>query len=151
MRNADGEYTNLALILSDQNPRGVEVFAEGEHVGTVRASATVLIDRAEKLAIEARTMVAENRGRTPPKVPVLAFREMLLNAITHRSYCRAEDVRIDLEKGCTRITSPGTPQGMVVAFAMTRNPVLAESLGILGLKNLKVRNLTDSVSLYKTC
>lgn len=128
------------------------MLAEGVPVTRVRASAAVIVDRAERAVAEAREVMAEELGRAVPRVPALAFREMLLNAVTHRSYCRGEDIRIELERGLTRIVSPGRPKPMAVSItARTRNPALAAALDVLDLKNGMVRNIRDSVSLYKNC
>ena len=87
--------------------------------------------------------VAESvlRERTEVDYPAVAIRELLLNAIMHRSYESNAPVRFNWFDDRIEIQSPGGLYGMASpenfpAQTDYRNPVIAEALATLGYVNM---------------
>lgn len=150
LRAENGRYSNLALILSDQCPWGVNVYCGGRPFGSYRGSAVELVGEAERLLIAARRSLSRD-GR-PARFPLMAFHEIMLNAVCHRSYCLGGDIEVDVEPAHVEVASPGPPEDMdPYLFMRTRNPALYAVLDELGLRDSSVRNQSDAVAVYSSC
>lgn len=88
------------------------------------------------------------RQEDQPEYPLIALRELVLNAITHRDYEHFNaSVRVQWFDDRVEITSPGGPYGVVTKDTFDRrndyrNPALAAAMKSLGYVNRFGRGIT---------
>lgn len=147
MRTADGEWSVLALMLSDQCPWRCEVRRSGRTVRIIGGSLLEQADEAVRAVIEVRRVCGMTGG-----FPRMEFWEVLLNAITHRSYCDRSPTVVDVLPGITVIESPGGLVRIDESYAgRTRNPHLVRICETMGLKNPCVRGIEGVLRSYSGC
>jgi|LSQX01.1.fsa_nt_gb ATP-dependent DNA helicase RecG len=149
LRDAQGDWTGLALLLSDQcthttkiavfQGSGVAVFRDRrEFSGSLLAQLTQSIEYLQqhnRIRSEFPGMVRLDRY----DYPVLAIREMLLNAYTHRLYSVSAPTLIHLfDDRIESITvgglAPGlTMEDVLLGVSVSRNEYLARVLHQLGI------------------
>ena len=149
-RTPDGEYNNMALMLSDQNPWRFIVKADNEIVSVISGSVMSQLDAVGKAVMEARRMVSTRKENTLGKIPTMAQNEVVLNAITHRSYCSDSPIVADVETNWVGIISPGgMVEGGTSFRERTRNPRLADTFYQMGYKSPAVRGLNGVIRSYR--
>lgn len=150
--------TTAAILLFGTNPR---FFLPGAYIQYLQLPSNeitdVPIDQAEisgdlrsvleELLLRTRIInTHELRARTVlqedsfARYPDIALREILLNAIVHRTYESNTPVRFSVFSDRVEIASPGGLYGEVdiqnmASSSSYRNPVLAEALKVLGYVN----------------
>lgn len=91
-----------------------------------------------KIIIDAMTGKREDR----PEYPLIALREMLLNALVHRDYSvhtEGTPIRVVMYSNRLEVCSPGGIYGRLqvkqlgLVYPSTRNPVLATAFEVMGL------------------
>ena len=141
LTDADGTYTNLALLLSDQCPHTIKsaVFEGGEKAvfrdrqefsGSLLAQleeAYAFIDRFNSLRAEFQGLDRIDIRDYPPET----IREALLNAIAHRDYAFSASTLISIFTDRIEFVSiGGLPKGItyediLLGVSVPRNPRLA--------------------------
>jgi ATP-dependent DNA helicase RecG len=153
-----GRVNNAGILLFGTNPR---FFLPGAYVQFLRLPSTditdVPVDQAEisgdlqsvleQMLLRVRALNVREMHRVTPlqelsqdRYPEVAIREILLNAIAHRSYESNTPVRFSVFSDRIEIGSPGRLYGEVNIEnfgkeSSYRNPVIAEALKILGFVN----------------
>ncbi len=152
IRDACGRYTNYALMLSDQCPWHCEMRANGEFVETIGGSLISQLPAVESSVMGIRKSLAAVVGTNVPKLVGMTFREILLNAMCHRSYCSASPIIIEVSLQSVRITSPGGYMRIGISHRdRTRNPLLTSTLETLGFKNSIIRGYAGVIRAYRSC
>lgn len=152
MRTSDGTYTNLALMLSDQCPWTCVVRSSGTAEEVVNGSILDQLQNTEKVVLAMRQRIAREANVEMPKLPGLAFAEILLNAVSHRSYCSHEPIVVDVSLDNVAVTSPGGVLRTGIRYVdRTRNPKLAYLLEFLGFKNAGIRGIGGIRRSYRNC
>ncbi len=147
IRNVDNEMTNLALMLSDQCPWCTEIRYMGEHRTTVDGPVLRQPDAVQRAVGMIRRSETENGG-----FPAMEFEEVMLNAVTHRSYCDPSPVVVDIRDRFTVVTSPGGMMRIGHGFdGRTRNPGLASIADSMGLKSARIRGIGGIIGAYRGC
>lgn len=141
--NRDREFTNLALLLSDQNPFRVVVntFGSSGKVETsVRISGSVLRQwnqvRERLSEVNSPIIDKDSKNFARNEVypwPPLALRESLTNTLAHRDYTSPLQVSVNIHPDVIRFFTPGgIPPELTLEEALTegasfcRNEKLAE-------------------------
>lgn len=141
LRAADGEYTNLARLLSEECTHTIKVAvfqgttksvfkARKEFSGSLLRQALDVGDYLDLLNVT-RTEVHGLRHTDLRAYPPEALREALVNAIVHREYAMSGSILISLFDNAVEILSlGGLPEGLTYADMMAgasiqRNPHLA--------------------------
>ncbi|MGM9530145.1 MAG: ATP-binding protein [Phascolarctobacterium sp.] len=139
---ADGLYTNLAFLLSDQCQHSVKVAVFEDNENTIfkthREFKGSLFEQMEK-TFEFLMLCNKNRstfnGLTRVDTwdyPEEAIREALLNAIVHRDYSYSGSIIINVNKNCIEFISLGgllpglAPEDIKSGISQPRNEKLAE-------------------------
>lgn len=152
MRTPDGSFTNLALIFSDQCPWSCEIRVDGDAEYVATGSVLEQIHVVGQQVATIRRRLSERAGTGVTKIQGLAFSEVLLNAICHRSYCDPSPIVVDVDLGCTTVTSPGGMMRLGVSYReRTRNPHLTEILVSMGYKNTAIRGMAGVRRAYRSC
>lgn len=162
--SADGIYTNLGLLLSDQCPHSVKaaVFSGAdqsafqdrrEFSGSLLKQAddayAFLDMRNENAAVFNGLHRVDHRA-----YPEAALREALLNAIAHRDYSFSASTLIGCYADRMEITSAGglvqgfTLADVIMGFSVCRNPKLANVLYRLDLIEAYGTGLKKILSAY---
>ena len=129
LRTPDGAYSNLALILSDQCPWRCEIRSDGRDEQNIGGSVIEQLNTVGQIVAAIRRRQSAESGREITKIQTLAFSEILLNAVCHRSYCDPSPIIVDVGPESTVITSPGGMMRLGVSYReRTRNLHLAEML-----------------------
>jgi ATP-dependent DNA helicase RecG len=116
----------------------------GNLIGTLDTVARVLVSNIRTAVRGAGGLRQEGR----PDYPLIALRELVLNAVTHRDYEHFNaPVRIMWFDDRVEITSPGGPFGVVTKETFDRrndyrNPSLAAAMKSLGYVNRFGRGIT---------
>ena len=143
-------YSNAALLLSEENTfPGLDIVVYGKTTNVFKEridlSHTSLINQFEKAMDTYERYYVEERihGRTRDiveRIPQVAFREILVNALLHRLYDIDANTRIEMYPDKIIITSPGElPSGMSYdaflkgQYSVQRHEVLAQVFHRLGL------------------
>lgn len=141
---------NAAILLSDDNSfNGVDIAVFGKNINIFKErlilSNLSLISQFEKAMEVFERYYVEERvesfSRTRfERIPKVAFREILLNAIVHRDYLVRANTRIAMYEDRIIISSPGgLPSGItadqyeVGLFSVFRNPIVVNVFNRLGL------------------
>lgn len=151
MRDSLSRYTNLALMMSDQCPWTVRI-RTGTVEEVIGGPVYSHVESAKSRIIDIRRRLAKDYDLGLRKIPHSALNEVLLNAVSHRSYCSPEPITVDVRAESVTISSPGGPVRTGNSFHdRTRNPNLAALLRSSGMKDPKVRGIDGVIWTYKTC
>ncbi len=135
-------YNNAALLLSDNNPfNGIDVVVFGKDINTFKEridlSKESIISQYEKIMEIFERYFVEERvtsyGRVRfERIPQVAFKEIILNAIVHREYDIKANTKVEMYENKIVITSPGgLPSGLTEdefinrPYSVLRNPIIA--------------------------
>jgi ATP-dependent DNA helicase RecG len=135
-------YNNAALLISDKNDfSGLDIAVFGSSIDIIKErhtlSGTSLISQFDKaMEIFNRLYTFEQiDGATRVKkerIPLIAFREMIANAIVHRLYDVKINTKVSMFDDRIEISSPGglmygidKEKFLTGAFSMLRNPIIA--------------------------
>ena len=145
-----GKYTNLAYLLSDQNPKGVKIaFFDDD-------SKAIIIDRMEicgSVLMQFEKVVAYIGNRSIGSMSVddgrfyewpmgfseIAVKEALLNAIAHRNYSLSGSTLISVMSDRIEISSLGglvpplSKDDLLLGAISSRNPRLVALMSGLGM------------------
>ena len=106
--------------------------------------------------LEVRTIINNGERYDIPELPANAVRELVMNAICHRSYIAAKDsITVALFRDRLEITSPGgLPDGMTVeqaisGFTTYRNPALDNALAYTHLMEKWASGIPRAFRLMK--
>lgn len=118
---SNNEYTNGAALLSDNNP------LQNTTIAMIRYADNSVLNIKDKLVVSNISIISQfdksmdfynkhiNTGeiiegayrKTIEEIPKVAFRESIANAIVHRDYSRAGDIKIEIFDNRVEIISPG--------------------------------------------
>lgn len=162
--SADGIYTNLGLLLSDQCPHSIKaaVFSGADQSAFQdrREFSGSLLKQAEdaysflELRNENAAVIHGLHRINYRAYPEAALREALLNAIAHRDYAFSSSTLISCYADRTEITSAGglvqgfTLSDVMMGFSVCRNPKLANVLYRLDLIESYGTGLKKILSAY---
>lgn len=135
-------YNNAALLLSDNNSfNGLDVAVFGKDINIFKEridlSKESIISQYEKVMEIFNRYYVEERvnsyGRVKfERVPQVAFKEIILNAIVHREYDIKANTKVEMYENKIVITSPGgLPKGLTEEeflnrpYSVLRNPIIA--------------------------
>lgn len=163
----DDQYTNLALILSDQCPHTtkIAVFGDRENITFKDAKEfggsifKQLDDGYDYLALCNRTAsVFKGLERLDKSdYPEAAIREALLNALVHRDYSFSGSVIINVNDACMEFISLGgllpglSAEDIRSGISQPRNRKLAEIFHRLRLIESYGTGIRKIYALYKDC
>ena len=151
MRDDLSRYTNLALMMSDQCPWTMRI-RTGTVEEVVGGPVYSHVDSAKTRIIDIRRRLAKDYDLELRKIPHAALNEILLNAVSHRSYCSPESITVDIRAESVTVSSPGGLVRTGNSFReRTRNPNLAALLRSSGLKDPAIRGIDGVVWSYKAC
>lgn len=125
LTNNDDKFTNLALILSDQNPISVKyaVYDEDNNFidkQVLTGSILLICEQLTNFASvhnqsSAKIIPGEMKRYELESYPGNTLREMILNAFCHCSYSMSSNIKVEFYKDRCEITSPG---GVVNSFQL---------------------------------
>lgn len=141
---------NAAILLSDNNTfNGVDIAVFGKNISVFKerinlSNDSIIVQYEKAMEVFKRYYVeerVENDSRRPfQRIPTVAFREILLNAILHRDYLLNSNTRIAMYEDRIVITSPGgLPNGInkdqyeYGLFSVFRNPIIVNVFTRLSL------------------
>lgn len=168
LRNVhDNQYTNLALILSDQCKHTVKVavFGDDDNISFKDAKEfggsifKQLNDTYDYLMLCNRTSATFKGLQRVEKsdYPIEALREALLNALVHRDYSYSGSIIINVNDSCIEFISiGGLPAGIstddiLSGISQPRNNKLAEVFHRLRLIESYGTGIRKIYALYKDC
>lgn len=165
-KNADDQYNNAALIVSDNNPF-VSKSAIYDGLDTLsfkdkkkfEGSIAKQIDEVIQY-INLNNKVKINFGHNGRRIetysyPIDAVREAVMNAFVHRDYTMTSDIKIELFDDRLAISSPGSlPDGLTVedikqGANAKRNPILINALDKMDYIENYGSGIRRIYSLYK--
>ena len=141
---------NAALLLSDENNlNGVDIAVFGKNINIFKerhnlSNQSIINQYKKAMEVFSRNYVEERveadlRHRFE-RIPMIAFKEILLNAIVHRDYMVRANTRIAMYEDRIVISSPGgLPKGITEdqyafgLFSVFRNPIIVNVFHRLGL------------------
>ncbi len=163
----DDQYTNLALILSDQCPHTTKIAVFGDDTNTTFKDAKEfggsifkqLDDSYAYLSLCNRTSATFKGLERVEKsdYPEEALREALLNAIVHRDYSYSGSIIININNSCMEFISIGgllpglSADDIRSGISQPRNRKLAEVFHRLKLIESYGTGIRKIYALYKAC
>ncbi len=115
--NKDGYYTNLAQLMSDQNPIEVKFAAYDKHVNfivkvTYKGSLVKILEDVLEHASRYNDVSAIIDGRSFKRIETLSYpgdslREGILNAFCHADYSIPSNIKVEFYDHKVKITNPG--------------------------------------------
>ena len=149
LKNRNG-FNNAAILLSDNNSfPGLDIVVFGKDINIFKErldlSNQSIINQYEKaMDIFTRNYVEERVNSsyrsTFERIPKIAFKEIILNAIVHREYDIKANTKVEMYENKIIITSPGgLPKGLTEEeflnkpYSVLRNPIIASVLRTLKL------------------
>lgn len=164
LRNASGQYTNLAYLLSDQSDIVVKI-AEYDKDRNFRLKKQLkgsLIDlfkgmkeQADRLNdVSAWIDIKTFRRNETVSYPGASLREVILNAIIHSDYFIRSNIKIEFFEDRCRITNPGgiynaTLEEIMKGTQTYRNPGLVSIFDKLGLIENFGTGIPRTMDAYK--
>lgn len=143
-------YNNAALLLSDKNDfSGIDIAVFGNSIDIIKERYSLdgisLIEQFDK-AMEIfdrlytyEQIVGAKRERKE-KIPRVAFREIIANAIVHRTYDVRINTKVSMFNDHIEISSPGglmygmdKEKFLAGAFSILRNPIVANIFNKIGI------------------
>lgn len=146
--NKEGQFTNLGLLVSDQNPievkfavydRNLDFKVKEEFHGSIVAIADDVLKYAELFNTTSAKIIPGQISRVETKsYPGASLREAILNAICHAEYFAPSNIKVEFYPDKAKITNPGniynngTIEDIKRGIQSFRNPSLVILLNKLG-------------------
>lgn len=146
--NKNGEFTNLGLLVSDQNPievkfavydKNLDFKVKQEFHGSIATIASDVLKYAELFNATSAKIIPGQISRVESKsYPGASLREAILNAICHAEYFAPSNIKIEFFPDKVKITNPGniyndgTIDDIKNGIQSFRNPSLVLLLNKLG-------------------
>ena len=146
--NKEGQFTNLGLLVSDQNPievkfavydRNLDFKVKKEFHGSIVAIADDVLKYAELFNTTSAKIIPGQISRVETKsYPGASLREAILNAICHAEYFAPSNIKVEFFPDKVKITNPGnlynngTIEDIKRGIQSFRNPSLVILLNKLG-------------------
>ena len=146
--NKEGQFTNLGLLVSDQNPievkfavydRNLDFKVKEEFHGSIVAIADDVLKYAELFNTTSAKIIPGQISRVETKsYPGASLREAILNAICHAEYFAPSNIKVEFFPDKVKITNPGniyndgTIEDIKRGIQSFRNPSLVILLNKLG-------------------
>lgn len=144
--NNEGKFTNLALLLSDENPFEVKFSKYDEKLNflfkkTYKDSIVLILDRILKQAEDFNDVSANILPDRPREefqsYPEESLREAIVNSICHADYEFPSNIKIEFFTDYCKISNPGsvykyTLEEVLKGVQSFRNPHLISVLNKLG-------------------
>ena len=164
--NNDNKYTNLGLLLSDENPieikfavyKGVtsnEFKVKKELKGSIIDITKQLLDLSELYNDTSAKIIPHKMERVELKsYPGASLREAVMNAICHADYSIPSNIKIEFYDDRVEITSPGgiyggaTLDDLLEGIQTFRNPRLINILSKLNLIENYGTGIKRIIELY---
>ena len=143
LKNRHDDFTNLGLLVSDENPIEVKFASYDENLnfkmkkifsGSILKIADQTLEYANLLNITSAVIVPYQAQRIETKsYPGVSLREAILNAICHANYLKPSNIKIEFYDDRVEITSPGgildgTLEEILSGYQTFRNPGLVRVL-----------------------
>jgi len=134
--DASGAYTNLGLLLSDQNPFEIRCAVYGDIDPATASKRRAFAGSLPQQVVEALSYC---EAVEPGAYPAASLRAALVNAAVHRDYAYNGPVLVNFHPDFARVVSVGglvgelTVDDALQGVSATRNPGLAAVLDQLGL------------------
>ncbi len=143
-------FNNAALLISDKNDfPGLDIAVFGSSIDIIKERHTLsgisLIEQFDKaIEIFDRVYTYEQivgaKRVAIERIPRVAFREMIANAIVHRTYDVKINTKVSMFEDRIEISSPGglmygmdKEKFLVGAFSICRNPIVASVFNKIGI------------------
>ena len=143
-------YNNAASLVSDHNGfSGLDIAIFGDTIDILKERCTLsgisLISQFDKaMEMFERTYIYEQIDGasrvTKERIPRVAFREMISNAIVHRTYDVRINTKVSMFEDRIEISSPGglmygmsKENFLAGAFSILRNPIVANVFNRIGI------------------
>lgn len=146
--NKNGEFTNLGLLVSDQNPievkfavydKNLDFKVKEEFHGSIVTIANDVLKYAELFNTTSAKIIPGQISRVETKsYPGASLREAILNAICHMEYFAPSNIKIEFFPDKVKVTNPGniyndgTIEDIKKGIQSFRNPSLVLLLNKLG-------------------
>ena len=145
--NEKGEFTNVALLLSDKNPIEVKFAVydkdmnfkiKKEFQGSIVSIANEVLNYAELFNDTSAKIIPGQISRVETKsYPGASLREGIINAICHADYSLPSNIKVEFFRDKARIINPGnvynsTLEAVLEGVQTFRNPALVNVLYKLG-------------------
>lgn len=148
--NLDDLYTNLAFIVSDQCDYGISIarFEEDQLVQKQSFKGSIL-KQVTEVSLYLKSVLKEDYTE-----PIL--KEVLLNAMMHRSYLIRQDIFLNLYTHCLEVISIGglletiTLSDVLQGFSIYRNPNLVQLFDQLHLIKAHGTGLRTILKAYQS-
>lgn len=146
MINKDGEYTNLALLLSDQSPIVIKFAKYDKYLNfkvkkEFKGSLIKVLDHVLESATTYNDISAVIDGSSWKRIETISYpgaslRETILNAVAHANYFIRSNIKIEFYDDKVKITNPGgiyqaTLDQILEGVQTYRNPGLVNILNKL--------------------
>lgn len=143
LKNKHGDFTNLGLLVSDENPIEVKFASYDENLnfkmkkifsGSILKIADQTLEYTNLLNTTSAVIVPYQAQRIETKsYPGVSLREAILNAICHANYLKPSNIKIEFYDDRVEITSPGgildgTLEEILSGYQTFRNPGLVRVL-----------------------
>ena len=143
LKNRHDGFTNLGLLVSDENPIEVKFASYDENLnfkmkkifsGSILKIADQTLEYANLLNTTSAVIVPYQAQRIETKsYPGVSLREAILNAICHANYLKPSNIKIEFYDDRVEITSPGgildgTLEEILSGYQTFRNPGLVRVL-----------------------
>lgn len=143
LKNKQGNFTNLALLISDENPIEIKFASYDKDLnfkvkkiftGSILKIADQTLEYANLLNTTSAVIVPYQAQRIETKsYPGVSLREAVLNAICHANYLKPSNIKIEFYDDKVEITSPGgildgTLEQILRGYQTFRNPGLVRVL-----------------------
>ena len=143
-------YNNAAVLLSDNNSfPGLDIVVFGKDINVFKeridlSNESIINQYQKAMDIFTRNYVEERVNSsfrsTFERIPKIAFKEIILNAIVHREYDIKANTKVEMHENKIVITSPGgLPKGITEEeflnrpYSVLRNPIIASVFRTLKL------------------
>lgn len=146
--NKEGKFTNLGLLVSDQNPievkfavydKNLDFKVKEEFHGSIVTIADDVLKYAELFNTTSAKIIPGQISRVETKsYPGASLREAILNAICHAEYFAPSNIKVEFFPDKAKITNPGniynngTIEDIKRGIQSFRNPSLVILLNKLG-------------------
>ena len=143
LKNKEGNFTNLGLVISDENPVEIKFASYDKDLnfkakkvfnGSILKIADQTLEYSNLLNTTSAIIVPYQAQRIETKsYPGVSLREAILNAICHANYLKPSNIKIEFYDDRVEITSPGgildgTLEQILRGYQTFRNPGLVRVL-----------------------
>ena len=147
LMNEKGEFTNVGLLLSDQNPievkfavydKNMNFKIKKEFQGSIISIADEILNYSELFNDTSAKIIPGQISRVEIKsYPGASLREGIINAICHADYSLPSNIKVEFFRDKVRIINPGnvynsTLEAVLGGVQTFRNPALVNVLYKLG-------------------